>query len=90
LVRDLPSKVTGDFSPLLAMPLPLVLSRDSMLRRWRCRRFQWVPVRVEVEMRKLQAQRPELGQLVPAPAPGDGKAKGVAESEMLLRGIGTA
>lgn len=33
------------------------------------RRFQWVPVRVEVELRKLQHARPELGQLVPAPAP---------------------
>ncbi|CAL8469057.1 g8598 [Coccomyxa elongata] len=32
------------------------------------RRFQWVPVRVEVELRKLQHARPELGQLVPAPA----------------------
>ena len=32
------------------------------------RRFQWVPVRVEVELRKLQHQRPELGQLVPAPS----------------------
>ena len=30
------------------------------------RRFQWVPVRVEVELRKLQ--KPELGQLVPAPS----------------------
>ncbi|KAK9908550.1 hypothetical protein WJX75_009555 [Coccomyxa subellipsoidea] len=33
------------------------------------RRFQWVPVRVEVELRKLQHARPELGQLVPAPGP---------------------
>ena len=41
-------------------------------------------------MRKLQAQRPELGQLVPAPSPGEGKTKGVAETEMLLRGVGTA
>ena len=32
------------------------------------RRFQWVPVRVEVELRKLQQQKPELGQLVPAPS----------------------
>ncbi len=55
-----------------------------------CRRFQWVPVRVEVEMRKLQAQRPELGQLVPAPSPSEGKKQGIAESEMLLRGVGTA
>jgi hypothetical protein len=39
---------------------------------WRAqafRRFQWVPVRVEVELRKLQHARPELGQLVPAPGP---------------------
>ena len=49
-----------------------------------------MPVRVEVEMRKLQAQRPDLGQLVPATAPGDGKSKGIAESEMLLRGVATA
>ena len=39
---------------------------------WHClqafRRFQWVPVRVEVELRKLQQQKPELGQLVPAPS----------------------
>ena len=27
-----------------------------------------MPVRVEVELRKLQAQKPELGQLVPAPS----------------------
>ena len=77
------------------MTVPLALDSHSsrsvqVLAMWPCRRFQWVPVRVEVEMRKLQAQRPELGQLVPAPVPGDGKAKGVAESEMLLRGIGTA
>ena len=31
------------------------------------RRFQWVPVRVEVELRKLQHARPELGQLIPPP-----------------------
>ena len=29
-----------------------------------------VPVRVEVELRKLQDARPELGQLVPPPPPG--------------------
>lgn len=30
------------------------------------RRFQWLFVRVEVELRKIQAHRPELGTLVPA------------------------
>jgi len=30
------------------------------------RRTQWAPVRIEVELRKLQATRPELGRLVPA------------------------
>jgi hypothetical protein len=40
------------------------------------RRFQWMFVRVEVELRKLQAARPELGQLVPAPAGGAGGGAG--------------
>ena len=31
------------------------------------RRFQWMFVRIEVELRKLQTAQPELGQLVPAP-----------------------
>lgn len=30
------------------------------------RRSQWIFVRIEVELRKIQAARPELGQLVPA------------------------
>ena len=30
------------------------------------RRFQWLFVRIEVELRKLQSAHPELGQLVPA------------------------
>ena len=51
------------------------------------RRFQWVPVRVEVELRKLQHQRPELGQLVPAPPPGAaGKLGGAGEKRLLLTG----
>lgn len=29
------------------------------------RRFQWVFVRLEVELRKIQAHRPEVGVLVP-------------------------
>lgn len=33
------------------------------------RRFQWIFVRIEVELRKLQVAKPELGQLVPAPPP---------------------
>ena len=34
-----------------------------------CRRFQWIFVRIEVELRKLQAARAdEFGQLVPVPA----------------------
>ena len=41
-----------------------------------------MPVRVEVELRKLQHQRPELGQLVPAPSL-DKLAKG-AERKGLL------
>ena len=32
----------------------------------RPRRFQWLFVRIEVELRKIQAQRPEVGVLVPA------------------------
>lgn len=32
------------------------------------RRAQWAPVRVEVELRKLQAAQPELGRLVPPAA----------------------
>lgn len=32
------------------------------------RRFQWIFVRVEVELRKIQAARPEVGQLVPVPS----------------------
>lgn len=30
-----------------------------------CRRFQWLFVRIEVELRKIQAYRPDLGVLVP-------------------------
>ena len=30
------------------------------------RRFQWIFVRIEVELRKIQTARPEVGQLVPA------------------------
>ena len=33
------------------------------------RRFQWIFVRIEVELRKLQASKPETGQLVPALPP---------------------
>ena len=33
------------------------------------RRFQWIFVRIEVELRKLQVSKPELGQLIPAPPP---------------------
>ncbi|PRW59731.1 SPX and EXS domain-containing 1-like isoform X1 [Chlorella sorokiniana] len=33
------------------------------------RRFQWLFVRIEVELRKIQAQRPEVGVLVPAAPP---------------------
>jgi hypothetical protein len=29
------------------------------------RRFQWLFVRIEVELRKIQAYRPEVGVLVP-------------------------
>lgn len=50
------------------------------------RRFQWVPVRIEVELRKLQAQQPELGQLVPTPAPGKGKVIELTETDRLLAG----
>ena len=35
------------------------------------RRFQWIFVRIEVELRKLQVNKPELGQLVPALPPKD-------------------
>lgn len=35
------------------------------------RRFQWIFVRIEVELRKLQVSKPELGQLIPAPPPKD-------------------
>lgn len=31
----------------------------------RRRRFQWLFVRIEVELRKIQAYRPEVGVLVP-------------------------
>ena len=33
------------------------------------RRFQWIFVRIEVELRKLQVSKPEVGQLVPALPP---------------------
>lgn len=33
------------------------------------RRFQWIFVRIEVELRKLQVSKPEIGQLVPALPP---------------------
>ena len=32
-----------------------------------------------MELRKLQAERPELGQLVPAPGPGKGGKAGAVE-----------
>lgn len=41
------------------------------------RRFQWLFVRIEVELRKIQAVRPEVGQLVPA-AGGGGQSLGHA------------
>lgn len=31
-----------------------------------CRRFQWLFVRIEVELRKIQGFRPDLGVLVPS------------------------
>ena len=52
-----------------------------------CRRSQWAFVRVEVELRKIQQQRPELGRLVPAVAPyhvvADGNAGRVWDAEAL-------
>ena len=45
-----------------------------------------MPVRIEVELRKLQAQQPELGQLVPVAAPGKGKAIELSETDRLLSG----
>lgn len=42
-----------------------------------------MPVRVEVELRKLQHQRPELGQLVPAPSL-DKLAKGSEKKGLLM------
>lgn len=33
------------------------------------RRFQWLFVRIEVELRKIQESRPDLGKLVPPPTP---------------------
>lgn len=51
------------------------------------RRAQWAFVRVEVELRKLQQQRPELGRLVPAVAPyhvvADGNAGRLWDDESL-------
>lgn len=51
------------------------------------RRAQWAFVRVEVELRKVQQQRPELGRLVPAVAPyhvvADGNAGRVWDTEAL-------
>lgn len=41
-----------------------------------CRRFQWLFVRIEVELRKLQGQRPELGVLVPPAGHAAGLAHG--------------
>ena len=50
----------------------------------RCRRFQWVFVRVEVELRKLQAAKPELGMLVPAPQPGLARGSDSGDSSELM------
>lgn len=52
---------------------PLALARAQAYRR-----AQWAPVRVEAELRKLQHQRPELGQLVPPPSLDHRKAGGAA------------
>ena len=46
------------------------------------RRFQWMFVRVEVELRRVQASRPELGQLVPVPAHGGGGGSGPVAGAM--------
>lgn len=48
-----------------------LLGRSAAPRR----RFQWLFVRIEVELRKIQAHRPELGTLVPA-APREAHAHG--------------
>ena len=57
-----PSLIVKDSRPsqhsLATPPLPLPLPPAR-------RRFQWLFVRIEVELRKLQAYRPELGVLVP-------------------------
>lgn len=56
--------------------IPFMLSFLAAPCCSRRRRFQWLFVRIEVELRKLQGQRPELGVLVP-PA---GHAAGHAHS----------
>ena len=51
------------------------------------RRFQWYFVRLEVELRKLQAANSELGQLVPASAHSHGRAVPVAATRKPSKGL---
>ncbi|KDD71451.1 hypothetical protein H632_c4997p0, partial [Helicosporidium sp. ATCC 50920] len=51
--------------PNAAAELVLSLAALEALRR-----FQWIFVRVEVELRKIQAARPDLGPLLPGVEPG--------------------
>ena len=51
------------------------------------RRFQWIFVRIEVELRKIQAARPEIGQLVPAISH-TGVLGGVAQQQQLAPLLG--
>lgn len=50
---------------LFGVPNQGVATRHAAPLRVLCRRFQWLFVRIEVELRKIQAYRPDLGVLVP-------------------------
>jgi uncharacterized integral membrane protein len=54
------------------------------------RRFQWIFVRIEVELRKIQIARPELGQLVPASSRTSGGIGGGAQQMAPLLGGGAS
>ena len=61
--------MTSDFPTLTCMTLhlaPVSACYEDALVLWQVfRRFQWLFVRLEVELRKIQAQRADMQQLVP-------------------------
>ena len=72
MVCSVPSQALQCFAAAAARQPAVLCAARSRLTRAVCsppclhRRFQWLFVRIEVELRKIQAQRPEVGVLVPS------------------------